>query len=79
VRRNVIEDVLEDQDLLLPVRRLSDDGLKAWRQVVEHGWEGLVAKDLHAPSTSGRSLKWLKLKQRDHRMRERGWDPAMKR
>jgi ATP-dependent DNA ligase len=32
VRRNVIEDVLDEQDMVLPVRRLSDDGLKAWRK-----------------------------------------------
>ncbi len=28
-RRNVLEDVLDGQDLVLPVRRLADDGLKA--------------------------------------------------
>jgi ATP-dependent DNA ligase len=45
VRRNVIETTLDDQDLLLPVRRLADHGLKAWQQVLEHNYEGLVAKD----------------------------------
>ncbi len=74
VRRNVIEDVLDGQDLLLPVRRLADDGLKAWRQVVEHGWEGLVAKDPAAPYVGGRTLKWLKVKQARYRVHERGWD-----
>ena len=49
VRRNVIEDVLDEQDMVLPVRRLADDGLKAWRQVLEHGYEGLVAKDPASP------------------------------
>jgi hypothetical protein len=34
VRRNVIEDVLDEQDMVLPVRRLADDGLKAWQQVL---------------------------------------------
>jgi bifunctional non-homologous end joining protein LigD len=37
VRRNVIEDVLDEQDMVLPVRRMADDGLKAWQQVVEKG------------------------------------------
>ena len=55
VRRNVIEDVLDGQDLLLPVRRLSDDGLKAWQQVIEHGYEGFVAKDPKSPYVGGRS------------------------
>ena len=30
VRRNVLEDLLDGQDVVLPVRRLDDDGLKAW-------------------------------------------------
>jgi ATP-dependent DNA ligase len=30
VRRNVIEDLLDEQDMVLPVRRLAADGLKAW-------------------------------------------------
>jgi len=40
VRRNVIEDMLDGQNLVLPVRRLSDDGLKAWREAVAAGFEG---------------------------------------
>jgi hypothetical protein len=28
-----------------PVRRLASDGLKAWAQVIERGYEGYVAKD----------------------------------
>jgi hypothetical protein len=34
---------------VLPVRRLSDDGLKGWRKVLERGYEGLVAKDPALP------------------------------
>ena len=75
VRRNVVEDVLDEQDLVLPVRRLSDDGLKAWRQVIEHGYEGLVAEDPQSPYVGGRTLKWLKVKQRDYRLGARGWEP----
>jgi ATP-dependent DNA ligase len=47
--------------------------LKAWREAVEHGYEGLVAKDPESPYVAGRSLRWLKLKQRDYRVKERGW------
>jgi bifunctional non-homologous end joining protein LigD len=75
VRRNVIEDTLDDQDLVLPVRRLSDDGLKAWQQVLERGYEGLVAKDPASPYVGGRTLKWLKVKQPKYREGERGWEP----
>jgi hypothetical protein len=31
--------------LVFPVRRLAPDGLEAWKQVVERGYEGYVAKD----------------------------------
>jgi len=48
--------------VLLPVRRLADHGLKAWQQVLEHAWEGLVAKDPESRYVGGRSLKWLKVK-----------------
>jgi ATP-dependent DNA ligase len=75
VRRNVIEDVLDGQDLLLPVRRLADDGLKAWEQVLEHNYEGLVAKDPASPYRGGRTLKWLKVKQPHYREGEHGWEP----
>ena len=74
VRRNVIEDGLDEQDMVLPVRRLSDDGLKAWRKVLARGYEGMVAKDPAAPYVGGRTLRWLKVKQRDYRSAERGWD-----
>jgi bifunctional non-homologous end joining protein LigD len=76
IRRNVIEDILDE--LVLPVRRLADDGLKAWQQVIERGYEGLVAKDPASPYAGGRTLKWLKVKQRDHRVEERGWDSRNK-
>jgi hypothetical protein len=72
VRRNVIEDVLDEQDMVLPVRRLADHGLKAWQQVLEHGYEGLVAKDPESRYVGGRSLKWLKVKQAQYREVERG-------
>jgi ATP-dependent DNA ligase len=44
-RREVLEGVLDGGDLILPARRLSPDGLKAWDLVKERGYEGLVAKD----------------------------------
>jgi len=75
VRRNVIEDVLDEQDMVLPVRRLAEDGLKAWQQVLEHGYEGLVAKDPESRYVPGRTLKWLKVKQPKYREVERDWEP----
>ena len=48
--------------MLLPARRLADEGLKAWREVVECGYEGLVGKDVASPYRGGRTLAWLKVK-----------------
>jgi ATP-dependent DNA ligase len=47
--------------------------LKAWQQVIEHGYEGLVAKDPASPYIGGRTLKWLKVKQPAYREQERGF------
>jgi ATP-dependent DNA ligase len=47
---------------------------KAWQQVLEHGWEGYVAKDPESRYVGGRSLKWLRVKQPDYRVEERGWE-----
>ena len=57
----------------LPVRRLSDDELKTWREVLERGYEGLVAKDPQSRYVGGRTLKWLKVKVPKYCEAERGW------
>ena len=59
--------------VILPVRRLSDDGLKAWQEALGRGYEGLVAKDPASPYVGGRTLKWLKVKQAKYREGERGF------
>ena len=62
-RRGELESVLEnDQVLLFPARRLGADGLEAWAQVIERGYEGLVGKDEASPYREGRTLSWLKVK-----------------
>lgn len=51
MRRERLEHVLDGAPgVLLPVRLLSDNELKAWQEVLEHGYEGLVAKDPASPS-----------------------------
>ena len=76
MRRDQLEQMLADhQHLLLPARRLADDGLKAWAQVLERGYEGLVPKDPASPYRGGRSLAWLKVKVPKYREGERGWEP----
>ncbi len=78
MRRNVLEDVLDGQDLVLPVRRLSDDGLKAWQDVLARGYEGLVGKDETSRYREGRTVAWLKVKQPHYREGQRGWEPKGK-
>src|SRR5713226_8627976 len=76
IRRDRVERVLDGAPgVLLPVRRLADHGLKAWQEVLERRHEGLVAKDPASPYIGGRTLRWLKVKQRDYRVEERGWEP----
>ncbi len=72
-RREALEKIIEDQKLVLPARRLADNGLEAWNEVQRLGYEGLVAKDAASPYRGGRTLSWLKVKQRVYRVEERGW------
>lgn len=59
--------------MILPARRLSPDGFAAWAEVLHQGWEGYVARDPASPYLGGRTLKWLKVKQREYRVEARGF------
>jgi hypothetical protein len=72
-RRARLEDLVAGSELVFPVRRLAPDGLAAWQQVVESGYEGLVAKDEASAYEGGRTTRWLKVKQRDWTDAEDGW------
>jgi bifunctional non-homologous end joining protein LigD len=61
-RRARLEDVVAGSALVFPVRRLALDGLEAWAQVVERGYEGLVAKDEAGVYEGGPTKWWLKVK-----------------
>jgi bifunctional non-homologous end joining protein LigD len=74
-RRNVLEELVDGQQLVLPARRLGADGLEAWAQVLERGYEGLAGKDDASPYREGRTLSWLKVKVARYREGERGWEP----
>jgi bifunctional non-homologous end joining protein LigD len=75
VRRNVLEEIIDGQSLVLPARRLAGDGLEAWAQVLERGYEGMVGKDEASAYFEGRTLAWLKVKVPHYREGERGWEP----
>jgi bifunctional non-homologous end joining protein LigD len=72
-RRAALEDVVAGSDLVFPVRRLAPDGVEAWAQVVERGYEGLVAKDEASTYVDGPTKVWLKVKQKGWTVEEDGW------
>lgn len=76
VRRDILDRLLDDQTAVLPARRLPGHGLEAWEQVIAQGYEGLVAKDPASKYVAGRTLQWLKVKQPQYRVGERGWEPT---
>jgi bifunctional non-homologous end joining protein LigD len=63
-RREVLEDLLADVDMVLPCRQLPDDGSKAWAMVEDRGYEGMVAKDPRSTYRSGPTRSWVKVKVR---------------
>jgi bifunctional non-homologous end joining protein LigD len=72
-RRARLEDAVADNDLVLPVRRLARDGLKARAQVIERGYEGYVAKEEASLYESGPTRRWLKVKQPGWTVAEDRW------
>ena len=67
-RRVRLEAVVAGSELVFPVRRLAPDGLAAWKQVIERGYEGYVAKDEASAYEGGTTRRWLKVKQKDARL-----------
>lgn len=70
--------VVHGQQLVLPARRLADDGLEAWAQVLDRAYEWLVGRDAASRYREGRTLSWLKVKHWAYVVEERGWDPGNK-
>jgi ATP-dependent DNA ligase len=72
-RRARLEDVVGGSELVFPIRRLAPDGLLAWTQVVERGYEGYVAKDGASVYEGGLTRRWLKVTQPDWTVEGDGW------
>ena len=72
-RRRVLERLVGGHGMIFAARRLAKNGLKAWEEAVARGYEGMVAKDPESIYVPGRTLKWLKVKQKDYRKEERGF------
>jgi len=75
-RRRILEEEIDGHRLILPARRLAEEGLTAWTEVLARGYEGMVAKDPASPYRGGRTLAWLKVKVPHYREGERGWEPG---
>jgi bifunctional non-homologous end joining protein LigD len=73
VRWKALEKLVRGQKLILPARRLSPDGFAAWTEVLHRGYEGMVAKDPESKYVGGRTLRWLKVKVPEYRVKERGF------
>jgi DNA ligase-1 len=76
-RRTRLEEVVANNDLVFPVRRLAPDGLEAWKHVVARGFEGLVAKDEASAYEGGATRWWLKVKQTGWTDAEDRWHRQM--
>jgi ATP-dependent DNA ligase len=48
--------------------------LKTWEEARARGYEGVVAKDPESQDVPGRTLRWIKVKQKDYRVKERGFN-----
>jgi len=72
-RRARLEDLVDDSDRVHAARRLASNGLNAWAQVIERGYEGFVAKDNASKYVGGRTLAWLKVKQLNWTVSEHRW------
>ena len=73
-RRLALEQVVADRQFVMPTRRLPANGLEAWDEVLRGNYEGMVAKDPTSAYVPGRTLSWLKVKQRGYRREARGLD-----
>jgi bifunctional non-homologous end joining protein LigD len=62
IRRAELERSVDESDELILSRRLSPNGLEAFRVAKQRGYEGVVAKRLASVYGEGRSREWLKVK-----------------
>src|SRR5262249_20163862 len=72
-RRVRLEDVIANADLILPVRRLAQNGYEAWSEVIARDCEGYVAKDEASLYEGGPTQRWLEVKQGGWTDGEGGW------
>jgi hypothetical protein len=72
-RRVRLEDIVGGRELVFAVRRLAPDGFEAWKQVIERGCEGYVAKDETSAYEGGATRRCLKVKQKGWTIGDKRW------
>jgi bifunctional non-homologous end joining protein LigD len=72
-RRVRLEDAVAGSELVFAVRRLAPDGMQVWKQVIERGYEGYVAKDETSVYEGGATRRWLKVKQKGWTIGDDKW------
>jgi bifunctional non-homologous end joining protein LigD len=72
-RRQALEQLVAGHQLIISARQLPANGLEAWEEVLRCNYEGMVAKDPESVYTPGRTLSWLKVKQKGYRQEARGF------
>lgn len=72
-RRARLEDVVAGSELVFPARRLAPNGFQAWKQVIERGYDGYVAKDEASVYEGGTTRRWVKVKQKDWTIGDERW------
>ncbi len=60
----MLEDMIADVPMVLPCRRLPEEGGEAWDVVRARGYEGMVAKDPRSTYRAGATRAWIKVKVR---------------
>ncbi len=61
-RRARLTEAIRSSDALQLIEAWRGDSERRFAEACRSGWEGLIAKRVNAPYTSGRSKDWLKLK-----------------
>ncbi|AQS59715.1 hypothetical protein [Desulforamulus ferrireducens] len=61
-RKNLLEQVVEDNQYVTKIDWLEEKGLTLWSAVQENGLEGMVAKKKNSTYVHRRSANWLKIK-----------------
>ena len=72
-RRERLEKSIAGSELVMPVRRLAQNGFEAWSEVIARDFEGLVAKDEASLYEAGPTRRWLKVKQKGWTLAEDRW------